>query len=218
MSASDDTRRDADPQSMARGRFFKTSAVGSPVRLAQCWARQRSCQVRWPNRHKRPRTEGRMKIGINLEYVRHADKSLAYGIKTAGEIGYLGRAVLPDGSLPAVQRRLLPCDQPGHGSRRRFRTLCAGRCEDQRAVLALGPDESRMGRALRSTRHSLCPGAGRECRADHRGHVSTEVDDRTGRLRDHEDQPAAPSPRPARKTASTWASSSTDRTPPRSSR
>jgi sugar phosphate isomerase/epimerase len=31
---------------------------------------------------------GGMKIGINLEYVRHADKSLAYGIKTAGQMGY----------------------------------------------------------------------------------------------------------------------------------
>jgi sugar phosphate isomerase/epimerase len=31
---------------------------------------------------------GRMGIGINLEYVRHADKSLAWGIKRAGEIGY----------------------------------------------------------------------------------------------------------------------------------
>ncbi len=31
---------------------------------------------------------GRMGIGINLEYVRHADKSLAYGIQRAGEIGY----------------------------------------------------------------------------------------------------------------------------------
>lgn len=30
----------------------------------------------------------RMGIGINLEYVRHADKSLAYGIKRAGQIGY----------------------------------------------------------------------------------------------------------------------------------
>ncbi|MFH1741952.1 MAG: sugar phosphate isomerase/epimerase [bacterium] len=29
-----------------------------------------------------------MGIGINLEYVRHADKSLAYGIKRAGQIGY----------------------------------------------------------------------------------------------------------------------------------
>jgi len=33
-------------------------------------------------------SEGRMGIGINLEYVRHADKSLAYGVKRAGEIGY----------------------------------------------------------------------------------------------------------------------------------
>ena len=31
---------------------------------------------------------GRMKIGVNLEYVRHADKSLAYGVKTAGQMGY----------------------------------------------------------------------------------------------------------------------------------
>jgi len=31
---------------------------------------------------------GRMGIGINLEYVRHADKSLAYGVKRAGELGY----------------------------------------------------------------------------------------------------------------------------------
>ncbi|MGD0897928.1 MAG: sugar phosphate isomerase/epimerase family protein [Thermoguttaceae bacterium] len=30
----------------------------------------------------------RMSIGINLEYVRHADKSLEYGIKTAGKIGF----------------------------------------------------------------------------------------------------------------------------------
>jgi sugar phosphate isomerase/epimerase len=32
--------------------------------------------------------DGRMKIGINLEFVRHADKSLAYGLKTAGQLGY----------------------------------------------------------------------------------------------------------------------------------
>jgi len=30
----------------------------------------------------------RMGIGINLEYVRHSDKSLAYGIKRAGQLGY----------------------------------------------------------------------------------------------------------------------------------
>jgi sugar phosphate isomerase/epimerase len=32
--------------------------------------------------------DSRMGIGINLEYVRHADKSLAYGIKRASQIGY----------------------------------------------------------------------------------------------------------------------------------
>ena len=31
---------------------------------------------------------GRIGIGVNLEYVRHADKSLAYGIKRAGQLGY----------------------------------------------------------------------------------------------------------------------------------
>lgn len=33
-------------------------------------------------------TNSRVGIGINLEYVRHADKSLVYGIKKAGQIGY----------------------------------------------------------------------------------------------------------------------------------
>jgi sugar phosphate isomerase/epimerase len=33
-------------------------------------------------------SNSRMGIGINLEYVRHADKSLAYGIQQAGRIGY----------------------------------------------------------------------------------------------------------------------------------
>jgi len=32
--------------------------------------------------------DSRMGIGINLEYIRHADKSLAYGIKRAGQMGY----------------------------------------------------------------------------------------------------------------------------------
>jgi sugar phosphate isomerase/epimerase len=32
--------------------------------------------------------DSRMGIGVNLEYVRHGDKSLAYGIKRAGQIGY----------------------------------------------------------------------------------------------------------------------------------
>ena len=48
---------------------------------------------------------GKMKVGINLEYVRHADKSLAYGVKKAGEIGFkyvepcflMGRCLLSNG-------------------------------------------------------------------------------------------------------------------------
>ena len=37
---------------------------------------------------KTPATNGRIGVGINLEFVRHADKSLAYGIKSAAGIGY----------------------------------------------------------------------------------------------------------------------------------
>lgn len=33
-------------------------------------------------------TNGRMKIGVNLEYVRHAGKSLTYGVQAAGRLGY----------------------------------------------------------------------------------------------------------------------------------
>ena len=37
---------------------------------------------------KSPAANGKIGIGVNLEYVRHGDKSLAYGIKKAAEIGY----------------------------------------------------------------------------------------------------------------------------------
>jgi sugar phosphate isomerase/epimerase len=48
---------------------------------------------------------GGIKIGVNLEYVRHADKSLAYGVRTAGQIGFkwvepcflMGRCLLSNG-------------------------------------------------------------------------------------------------------------------------
>ncbi len=48
---------------------------------------------------------GGMGIGINLEYVRHADKSLTYGVKTAGKLGFqyvepcflMGRCLLSEG-------------------------------------------------------------------------------------------------------------------------
>ena len=37
--------------------------------------------------HSEPKPE-RISLGLNLEYVRHADKSLEYGVKTAGQMGY----------------------------------------------------------------------------------------------------------------------------------
>jgi len=75
-----------------------------------------------------PSGPGRIGIGINLEYVRHADKSLAYGIKTAGKIGYkwvepcflMGRCLLSNGGYchvtsldtdPKIIRDM--CDEAG---------------------------------------------------------------------------------------------------------
>lgn len=71
---------------MARRDFIKTSvaaagAIGAVLGTASTA----------PAQAAEPATNAaneRMKIGINLEYVRHADKSLAYGIKTAGQMGY----------------------------------------------------------------------------------------------------------------------------------
>ncbi len=48
---------------------------------------------------------GKIGVGVNLEYVRHADKSLAYGVKKAAEIGFkyvepcflMGRCLLSNG-------------------------------------------------------------------------------------------------------------------------
>jgi len=72
---------------MGRRDFLKgaTSAAGTVVTASvseMAGATLASKQgVPWdPNNH--------MGIGINLEYVRHADKSLAHGIKRAGQIGY----------------------------------------------------------------------------------------------------------------------------------
>jgi sugar phosphate isomerase/epimerase len=53
-----------------------------------------------------PRADkGKMKIGVNMEYIRHADKSLAYGIKSAAKLGFeyvepcflMGRCLISNG-------------------------------------------------------------------------------------------------------------------------
>lgn len=87
MSASEDTRRDADSHSMARRDFLKTSAVGAgAVGTVLGTASLLPGQVAEPA--PAAEDDDRMKIGVNLEYVRHADKSLTYGVQTAGKMGY----------------------------------------------------------------------------------------------------------------------------------
>ncbi len=87
MSASEDTRRDADSHSMARRDFLKTSAVGAgAVGTVLGASSLLPGQVAEPA--PAAEDDNRMKIGVNLEYVRHADKSLTYGVQTAGKMGY----------------------------------------------------------------------------------------------------------------------------------
>ena len=95
------TQRDDTPAAeMPRRDFLKTSAaaagaLGTAFGAASAASAQAAGGA----------DDGRMKIGINLEYVRHADKNLAYGIKTAGQMGYkwvepcflMGRCLLSNG-------------------------------------------------------------------------------------------------------------------------
>ncbi|HUS48153.1 MAG TPA: sugar phosphate isomerase/epimerase [Phycisphaerae bacterium] len=70
---------------MPRREFLKTTVAVATAAGAALGAVSAS-QAAEPA--KAPADDGRMKIGVNLEYVRHADKSLAYGIRTAGKLGY----------------------------------------------------------------------------------------------------------------------------------
>jgi len=93
-------RNDAPAGEMPRRDFLKTSAaaagaIGTALGAVSAASAQAAGDA----------DDGRMKIGINLEYVRHADKNLAYGIKTAGQMGYkwvepcflMGRCLLSNG-------------------------------------------------------------------------------------------------------------------------
>ena len=67
--------------------FLKTSAVGAgAVGTVLGASSLLPGQVAEPA--QAAEDDDRMKIGVNLEYVRHADKSLAYGVQTAGKMGY----------------------------------------------------------------------------------------------------------------------------------
>lgn len=83
------TRQPSARTSIPRRTFLKSSvaaagAIGGGMGLA----RRASAVAAEAKAAKPDPGDGRMSIGVNLEYVRHADKSLAYGIRRAGEIGY----------------------------------------------------------------------------------------------------------------------------------
>ena len=157
--------------------------------------------------------EDRMKIGVNLEYVRHADKSLTYGVQTAGKMGYkwvepcflMGRCLLSNAgychvtSLDTDPQQILDlCAQAG--------VKISGLSSHSDL---LNPE---WGVLYAAPRHSLRPGIGCEDRPDHRGHVSAEMDDRRRCLRGHARSTCERSSKRARKTACRLPSNNTGRT------
>ena len=88
MLESTNAKRDGSTASPIDRRDFLKGAAGTAgaVVAASVSETARATPVSKPGVLWNPNS--RMGIGINLEYVRHADKSLAYGIKRAGQIGY----------------------------------------------------------------------------------------------------------------------------------
>jgi sugar phosphate isomerase/epimerase len=86
MSADTDPLNNPTTDGMPRRGFIKTSVVAAGA-AGMALAGANASAASAPGATAAP-DGGRMKIGINLEYVRHADKSLAYGIRTAGLIGF----------------------------------------------------------------------------------------------------------------------------------
>ena len=87
MSANQLTGEDTPSNPIVRREFLKTSAVSVG---AVGTALSAGSLLPADEPHPEPlaaETTG-MKIGVNLEYVRHADKSLTYGVQTAGKMGY----------------------------------------------------------------------------------------------------------------------------------
>ncbi len=89
---------------MPRRDFLKTSAAAAGA-IGTALAAANAAPAEAADPAKGAADGIRIKIGVNLEYVRHTDKSLAYGIRTAGQIGYrwvepcflMGRCLLSNG-------------------------------------------------------------------------------------------------------------------------
>ena len=75
--------RKRDAHTVPRREFLTVSAAAAGAAGATCLLSATEAQPA-----PAADDDGRMKLGINLEYVRHADKSLTYGVKTAGKMGY----------------------------------------------------------------------------------------------------------------------------------
>ncbi len=82
---SENTGHSAGASGSTRREFMSSAVVAGAAVSAVAQAAQ-AAQAPQPVSPWDP--NGRMGIGVNLEYVRHADKSLEWGIKRAGEIGY----------------------------------------------------------------------------------------------------------------------------------
>ena len=72
---------------MARRDFLVTSAAGAGA-VGTALGAAALVEAQTAESGPAAADDGRMKIGVNLEFVRHADKSLAYGVQSAGQIGY----------------------------------------------------------------------------------------------------------------------------------
>ncbi len=75
------------PQEIVRRDFLKTSAVGLGT-AGVVLGGTAAAVAQQAQPAGQGESDGRMKIGVNLEYVRHGDKSLKYGVLTAGKMGY----------------------------------------------------------------------------------------------------------------------------------
>lgn len=88
-------RRDFLKESMlaVAGGALAAAGEGSPIAAAEAASLQTT------------RGKGQMAVGVNLEFVRHADKNLAYGVRTAAKLGFkyvepcflMGRCLLSNG-------------------------------------------------------------------------------------------------------------------------
>lgn len=76
--------KSSSSQSIPRRDFLVTSVAAAGA-LASGAGKARAAEAK---NAKADDSAKRMSIGVNLEYVRHADKSLEYGVKTAAKIGY----------------------------------------------------------------------------------------------------------------------------------